>query len=111
MSLERVRVQETRGPRTRERRPETQRPSTLVDSLSPQREAPTTASTTETSPGVATMEVPQTELSAEELIEAAATPHSILRATQFHEFLDWILGSGGPIIPVFSERRRLASSG
>lgn len=45
----------------------------------------------------------RSKLEAEQLVEGAATPHSILRATQFHQFLDWILGSGGPIIPVFSD--------
>jgi uncharacterized protein YbjT (DUF2867 family) len=41
------------------------------------------------------------KLTAEGLVSDSATPDSILRATQFHEFLDRILASGGPIIPVF----------
>ncbi len=42
------------------------------------------------------------KLAAEQLIEGGGIPHTILRATQFHEFLDRILGSAGPIIPVFN---------
>ena len=43
----------------------------------------------------------RSKLEAEGLIDAGATPHTILRATQFHQFLDRIFGSFGPIIPVF----------
>ena len=44
----------------------------------------------------------RSKLEAEEMIEAGETPNTILRATQFHQFLDRIFGSFGPIIPVFN---------
>lgn len=40
------------------------------------------------------------KLAAERLIEQHSTPHTLLRATQFHEFLDRIF-STGPLITVF----------
>jgi uncharacterized protein YbjT (DUF2867 family) len=44
----------------------------------------------------------RSKLEAERLITDGATPSTILRATQFHQFLDRIFGSFGPIIPVFN---------
>lgn len=41
------------------------------------------------------------KLSAEQLVEAAKTPHTILRATQFHEFVDQVIAAAARL-PVFA---------
>ncbi|GAA4957569.1 NAD(P)H-binding protein [Streptomonospora halophila] len=42
------------------------------------------------------------KLAVEELIEESGLPSTILRATQFHELLDWLFGQAGrlPVVPV-----------